>query len=142
MVFSVIDGHSGYSCGHALAWIVLEYISSTLLELDDLSKALKRISDQSTYDELSRLIVEQPTLYNHKGKNITKRLMNNRLPPPGLRKFLVERLIAFMQELERSPILDKCFCKCLLILMLAFFECLCKISCPFKLHLRNWFCFS
>ena len=111
MVFSVIDGHSGSSCSHALAWIVLEYVSAALLKPNDLSVVLKRLSDEFSNDEPSHLVVEQPSLYNHKGKNVTKRFMNHRLPPPDLRKFLIGRLITFMQELKRSPIMGKCFCK-------------------------------
>eukprot|EP00108_Taenia_solium_P012201 TsM_000064600 transcript=TsM_000064600 gene=TsM_000064600 len=106
-VFSVIDGHSGSSCSHALAWIVLEYIAAALVELEDLATAINRLESPPFDCELPPRIVEQPTLYNNKGKNVTKRFLTNRLPPPGVRQFLIDRLVIFMQELTLSPLSGK-----------------------------------
>ncbi|KAH9278209.1 [Pyruvate dehydrogenase [acetyl-transferring]]-phosphatase 2, mitochondrial [Echinococcus granulosus] len=106
-VFSVVDGHSGSSCSHALAWIVLEYIAATLVGPEDLDAAVTRLASLPSDCELPPRIVEQPTLYNNKGKNVTKRFLTNRLPPPDIRKFLIERLVIFMQELKLSPLSEK-----------------------------------
>ncbi|VDM17736.1 unnamed protein product [Hydatigera taeniaeformis] len=106
-VFSVIDGHSGSSCSHALAWIVLEYIAATLVGSEDLATAIVRLESPPPDCELPPRVVEQPILYNNKGRNVTKRFLTNRLPPPDVRKFLVERLVIFMQELTLSPLSEK-----------------------------------
>ncbi|KAL5103275.1 Pyruvate dehydrogenase acetyl-transferring-phosphatase 2 mitochondrial [Taenia crassiceps] len=106
-LFSVIDGHSGYSCSHALAWIVLDYIAAALMELEDLAAAISRLESPHPHCEPPPRIVEQPTLYNNKGKNVTKRFLSNRLPPPNVRQFLIKRLVIFMQELMLSPLSEK-----------------------------------
>ncbi|KAM3188441.1 hypothetical protein ACTXT7_000267 [Hymenolepis weldensis] len=103
-VFTVIDGHSGSACSHALAWICLEYIAASLIDSESAINVLKRLGSSSDVAETANWITEQPTLLNNKGKNITKRFLKNRQPPLEVRQFLIKRLIQYVDDVKLSPV--------------------------------------
>ncbi|VDO14035.1 unnamed protein product [Rodentolepis nana] len=109
-VFTIIDGHSGSACSHALAWICLEYIAASLIDTKNAIDILQRLSSSEDVADNANWITEQPTLFNNKGKNVTKRFLKNRLPPLEVRQFLIERLIKYMDDIKLSQVPDEEFC--------------------------------
>ncbi|KAM7534369.1 hypothetical protein Aperf_G00000112712 [Anoplocephala perfoliata] len=109
LVFTVIDGHSGSACSEALAWICLEFVAASLLDQDDIAAVLMRLNSATDPAETANWITEQPNFFNSKGKNVTKRFLNNRLPPLEVRKFLIERLTHYLLDLRTSPVSEKQF---------------------------------
>lgn len=94
--FSVIDGHSGWSCSHALAWIVLDYMAAAFLDVDQLRAVQRSLTDPLVVGH----VVCQPQMLDCNGKPVTN-FLANQAPPLDVHEFLLQRLGVYIEELLR-----------------------------------------
>ncbi|CAH8863297.1 unnamed protein product [Trichobilharzia szidati] len=99
-LFTVLDGHSGTACVHALVWSLLDYMCASLMLNDNLKIALEQLHScglQHPYHLLHRLDFISP-------KN-DKQHLNNIAGPPSklLSAYMRGCLRRYMEDLYNKP---------------------------------------
>nr|CAH8863125.1 unnamed protein product [Trichobilharzia regenti] len=99
-LFTVLDGHSGTACVHALVWSLLDYMCASLMLKENLNIALEQLHScglQHPYHLLHRLDFVSP-------KN-DKQHLNNFAGPPSklLSAYMRGCLRQYMEDLYNQP---------------------------------------
>ncbi|VEL14234.1 unnamed protein product, partial [Protopolystoma xenopodis] len=100
-LFTVVDGHSGPSCSHVLAWSLLDYVAAACLDSAKLTAALNYWASPlaatgQPYHLSRRLDLFEPSTGRRLGHAANS-------PGPELRTHLRNRLQAYMRELVSRP---------------------------------------